>query len=295
MPIKKKPKVSTSTLKGAKLYNFLLKELGDQNKKITKQQKLGIDAKRKVVKEVLFPKFKAVPKITIGEVRKDIRAIIKSLPISEICNPLYLSEAYLSLIEYYEIDNHIKIVLPDCLDLRVNAGNLGKTRIFNTNGYRYQSDGVRRIIENIRTELKDNTSGIAYFDGVVKLKPRRKNDGNADNYFIDFVLFLNDKPVDSDDPIDFDLPKKEAKKVEKVKGYLVDRLKVLIKDKARRKRIAKREAKKKLAKTPRERKKKFNLEIRNAINAIKRLLKDGEITKEEFEKQKASLMGLKRK
>jgi hypothetical protein len=66
---------------------------------------------------------------------------------------------------------------------------------------------------------------------------------------------------------------------------------VLIKDKRRRKRLAKKE----LEKTPKERKKKLTLEIRNAVNALKRLLKDKQITKEQFEKLKANLIDLKRK
>jgi hypothetical protein len=287
----KKNRANISSLKGARLYNFLLKELGEQNKKLTKQQKLGIEARRKIVSEKLYPKFKKEPKLTIGAIRKDIRGVVRVLPPKEVCNPLYLAEAYLSNVEYYEIDNHIRTVLPDCLDVRVNAGSLGKTKIFNTNGYRYQTDGVRRIIENIRRDIAENGSGIAYFDGVAKLKPRRPNDGNPKNYFIDFVLFVNDQPEADDTPVDFDLPKKEKVKVDKVKNYLAERFGTL--QKAKRKR--KRQAKKELLKTPKEQKKQLTREIRNAINALKRLLKAGQITKAQFEQQKASLMGLKQK
>lgn len=287
----KKNRVNVSNLKGAKLYNFLLKELGEQNRKLPKLQKLGIEERRKIVSQKLYPKFKKEPKLTLGSIRKDVRLVVKVLPPKEVCNPLYLSEAYLSNIEYYEIDNHIRTVLPDCLDVRVNAGSLGKTKIFNTNGYRYQTDGVRRIIENIRTSLADNGSGIAYFDGVAKLKPKRPNDGNPKNYFVDFILFVNDQAEADDTPVDFDLPKKEKVKVEKVKNYLAERLNSLQKQKRKRKR----EAKKELLKTPKEQKKQLTREIRNAINALKRLLKAGQITKAQFEQQKASLMGLKRK
>ena len=287
----KKKRVNISSLKGVKLYNFLLKELGDANKKDTKQQRLGIDARRKIVKEVLYPKLKDNPKLTIGAIRKEVKIIVKGLPISEVCNPLYLAEAYLSNIEYYEIDNHIRLVLPDCLDVKVNAGYLGKTKIFNTRGYKYQSDGVRRIIENIRQELADNKSGIAYFDGVPKLKPRKPNDGNPNNYYIEFILFINDEAQGDDTPVDYDLPKTEKKKQILVKDFLKERLGVLIKDKRRRKRLAKKE----LEKTPKARKKKLTLEIRNAVNALKRLLKDKQITKEQFEKLKANLIELKSK
>lgn len=287
----KKPRVKISELKGVKLYNFLLKQLGEKNKKVPKQQKLGIQSRRKIVSEKLYPKFKKDSSLTLRDVNSDINQIVRNLPPKEVCNPLYLAEAYLSNVEYYEMDNHIRTVLPDCLDVRVNAGSLGKTKIFNTNGYTYQSDGVRRIIENVRKELAENKSGIAYFDGVAKLKPKRPNDGNPNNYFIDFVLFMNDNPEADDNPVDYDLPKKEQKKVEKVKNYLAQRFGTL--QKMKRKRA--RERKKEEMKSPQQQKKQVTKEIRTAINALKRLLKAKQITQAQFEQQKAALMGLKKK
>jgi hypothetical protein len=286
-----KNKVKVSSLKGVRLYNYLLKQLGEENKKYPKQQRLGITERRKIVSQKLYPKFSKDPKLLVSSVNRDIRGIIKGLPPKEVCNPLYLAEAYLSNIEFYEIDNHIRSVLPDCLDVRVNAGSLGKTKIFNTNGYQYQADGVRKIIENIRIELAQNTSGLAYFDGVAKLKPRKPNDGNPKNYYIEFVLFINDQPEADDTPVDFDLPKKEKVKVEKVKNYLSERFGTL--QKAKRKR--KREAKKAELKTPKEQRKQLTKEIRTVISALKRLLRSGQITEKQFEQQKASLMGLKQK
>ena len=286
-----KNKIKVSTLKGVRLYNYLLKQLGEENKKYPKLQRLGIVERRKIVSQKLYPKFKKDPKLLVSSVNRDIRGIVKGLPPKEVCNPLYLAEAYLSNIEFYEIDNHIRSVLPDCLDVRVNAGSLGKTKIFNTNGYQYQADGVRKIIENIRIELAKNTSGLAYFDGVAKLKPRKPNDGNPKNYYIEFVLFINDQPEADDTPVDFDLPKKEKVKVEKVKNYLSERFGTL--QKAKRKR--KREQKKAELKTPKEQKKQLTKEIRTVISALKRLLRSGQITEKQFEQQKASLMGLKQK
>ena len=244
MPNKKK-RVSVAGLKGIRLYNFLLKELGEQNNKSKTKQKLSLATKRKIVSEQLYPKFKAQQKVSKTEINKDIRGIVKGLAPKEICNPLYLSEAYLAFIEYYEIDNHIRTVLPDCLDVRVNAGYLGKTKIFNTNNYSYYSTGVKRIIENIRKELSDNKSGIAEFSGVVKVKPKRPNDGKPENYFVEFVLSINNTPEADNTPADFDLPKKEEKKVEKVREVLAERFNKLQKEKRKRKRVAKKEAEKK--------------------------------------------------
>lgn len=289
MPSKKKG-VPVAQLKGIKLYNFLLKQLTEQNKKSTTKQKLSLAAKRKIVSEQLYPKFKAQGKVSKTEVNKDVRVVIKGLPPKEICNPLYLSEAYLAFIEYYEIDNHIRTVLPDCLDVRVNAGYLGKTKIFNTNNYSYYSSGVKKIIENIRKELDENKSGVAEFSGVVKLKPNRPNNGVGDNYFVEFVLSINNNPEADETPADFDLPKKEEKKVDKVREVLAERFNKLQKEKRKRRRAAKKVEQEK----PEARKKKLTQEIRNSINALRRLLKAKLITKEQFEAQKNSLLKLKK-
>jgi len=289
MPNKKK-RVPVSDLKGIKLYNFLLKQLSEQNKQSKTKQKLSIAGKRKIVSEKLYPKFKDGRALSQREVKKEVTIVIRGLAPKEICNPLYLSEAYLAFIEYYEIDNHIRTVLPDCLDVRVNAGYLGKTQIFNTKNYSYYSSGVQKIIENIRKELDENKSGMAEFSGVVKVKPKRPNDGKAENYYVEFVLSINNKAEADNTPADFSLPKKEEKKVEKVREVLAERFNKLLKEKRKRKRAAKKEAEQK----PEARKRKLAQELRNSINAIRRLYKAKLITKEEFEAQKKSLMQLKK-
>ena len=287
---KGKKTVKVSELKGLRLYNYLLKRLAEENQKLTKKQQMGIETRRRIVSKQLYPKFKKEPKLTIGAISSDLRTIVRALPPKEICNPLYLSEAYLAFVEYYEIDNHIRTVLPDCLDVKVNAGYLGKTKIFNTRNYSYNGDGVRKIIENIRVELEENKSGMAYFSGVVKLKYRKKNDGTPTNYYVEYILYINDQAQSDDTPTIYDLPAKEVKKVEKVKDYLAEQFKDLQKEKRKRKRAAK----KAKPKTEKELKEISIKQIRNAINSIKNLLRAGIITKQQFEEQKASIMKLKK-
>ena len=282
-----------SNLKGIKLYNALLKELGEANKKAKNSQRLSPSQRRKIVSEELYPKFKDAPRVLVGQVNKDIRGIIKGLPPIEICNPLYLSEAYLSFVEYYEINNHIMRVLPECLDIRVNAGQFGVTKIFNTSNYSYYTDGVQKIIENIRKDV-DNNSGRAYFSGIVKLKPRRKNNGEGQNYFVDYVLYMNDEPLSSDDGVDYSLPKREGKKVEKVKDFLVEKFKILEKEKKKRKRQAKKKREEAKRQDPKEQKRITNQAIQNAIASLRLLLKNKIITKEEFERQKKDLISRKK-
>jgi len=282
-----------SNLKGIKLYNALLKELGEANKKAKNSQRLSPSQRRKIVSEQLYPKFRDTPRVLVGQVNKDIRGIVKGLPPIEICNPLYLSEAYLSFVEYYEINNHIIRVLPECLDVRVNAGQFGVTKIFNTSNYSYYSDGVQRIIENIRKDV-DNNSGRAYFSGIVKLKPRRKNNGEGQNYFVDYVLYMNDEPLSSDDGVDYSLPKREGKKVEKVKDFLVEKFKILEKEKKKRKRQAKKKREEAKKQDPKEQKRITNQAIQNAIASLRLLLKNKIITKDEFERQKKDLISRKK-
>lgn len=282
-----------SNLRGIRLYNALLKELGEANKKAKNSQRLSPSQRRRIVSEQLYPKFRDASKVLVGEVNKDIKAIVKALPPSEICNPLYLSEAYLSFVEFYEIDNHIKKLLPECLDIRINGGVFGTTKIFNTSNYSYYTNGVQRIIENIREQV-DNDSGRAYFSGIIKLKSRKRNNGEGQNYFVDYVLYLNDSPQSSEDGIEFELPTKEIKKVERVKDYLVDKFKSLEKEKKKRKRQAKRKIEEARKLEPKEQKKITNQAIQNAISSLKLLLKNKIITKEEFQRQKSDLISRKK-
>ena len=288
-----------SNLKGIRLYNALVKQLGDANKKAKSKQLLSISQRRKIVSEQLYPKFKVSPKLLNKDVNAEIKGIIKGLAPSQICNPLYLSEAYLSLVEYYDIDNHIRGLLPECLDVRVNAGIYGKTKIFNTSNYSYYDNGVQDIIENIREVVEDvtgeNKSGYAYFSGIVKVKPKRKNDGDGDSYFVDYVLYLNDEPIVSDEGIEFDLGKKEVKKVEKVRDYLSERMNKLVKEKKKKSRLAKKKKEQAKKLDPKEQKKADNLAIQKAIASFKLLLQKKILTKAEFEKLKADLVKKKKK
>jgi hypothetical protein len=287
----KKVRVKVNELKGVKLYNYLLRELGNLNSKLPNQQKLSIQSKRAIISKEVFPKYKAQGNIILREIKKDLNKIVKALPPREICNPLYLSEAYLSFVEYYEIDNHIKTVLPDCLDIKIDANGYGKTKIFNTRNYSYYGNGVKKIIEKIREDAKNRPSGDnPYFSGIVKLKPRKKNNGDPDNYYVEYILYIQNEPVSDDEQIDYELPKKEKKKVEEIKDYLADKFKTLQKEK--RKRI--RKAIQNKPKKPAEQKKEINTAIRVAINSLKSLLKKGVITKAQFDKQKTEINAYKK-
>lgn len=289
MPAKKKS-IDVKSLKGARLYNFLVKELGAQNAQKDKKQRLGIETRRKIVSEQLYPKFKADPKRGIRAIRADIRKIVDALPPKEICNPLYLPDAFLQFIEYYEIDNHIRNQLPECLDVKVNAGSYGQTKIFNTSNYSYYGSGVRKIIENIRKEV-ENESGEAYFDGIVRLKNKRPNNGQADNYYIEYILFLNEQTEGNEEEIEFELGKNEKRKVDDIRTFFQQRFKTMQKEKAKRKR----QAKKAKENTEEAKKKKATESIKKAIQSYRELLKQGVITQSQFNKMKKTIEQVKDK
>jgi hypothetical protein len=274
MPQKKK-RVKVADLKGAKLYNFLLKTLGEDVKLNPKKQQLGITSRRRLVKEVLYPKFKD-GKVTITEIRKSIKGIIRGLPPAEICNPLFLKEVSLAAEDYYEIDNHIRTVLPDCVDVIVNAGQFGKTQMFNTANYSYYATGVRKIIENIREAL-DNNSGVAQFYGVVKLKKKRPNDGKAENYYIEYLLYFNGETELDDTPVDYDIPKKYDKIQQEIDKGIFVVVKKQQKEKRKRK-LAKKKAR------PDYKLTQYLASLQLDKQSLKSKLEAGRITKEQYKK-----------
>ena len=280
---RKKPIVKYSALTGLKLYNFLLKRLGEENKKKPKLIQVGIKERRRIVSEELYPNFKN-QKVTAKAINQALKQSISALPPSEACNPIYLSQAYLEAIEYYDIDNRLRNLLPDCVDVRVNAGRFGKTKIFNTRDYSYSASGVKNIVEKIRDELKSNTSGFAYFSGIIKLKYNHPNDGQGQNYFVDFILYINERTEVDESPADVTLTPKGEKKKDKIRDYLSNRFDKLEKEKKKVQRQKKK-------KSPQE----LNKKIDAAINALRALLKSKLITKSEFNKRKNELEAKKRK
>jgi hypothetical protein len=255
----------------------LLKELGAQNDRDPNQQKLSIAAKRKIVSQQLYPKFKTKEKVLVSEIKRDLKTIVKALPPKEVCNPLLLPEQYLAAVEYYEIDKHISNFLPDCLDVRVNAGFIGKTRIFNTSNYNYYSNGVADLIDDIRDYLEGNDSGVAYFYGIVKLKPRKKNNGDPINYFVDYVLTINDTPQDNFEGIDYERTKKEEKTAQSISGYFQGRFKELQKDKRKRARASKK------AKSKKPENLKINESVKKALDSLKIAYEAGAFSKVKYE------------
>lgn len=230
-------------------YNILLKEFTKVNNKLPQEQKLSYKQRRDIVKNVLMPEYKNVAKskIRLKALRQKINKQISLVPPKEICDLNYIDVSEYALIEWFSLDETIRELIPDCVYVKVSAGEFGETRIFNTRNYEYGSNKVRDIVENIRP-YAENESGRYVFSGYQKLRPRRKNNGVPDNYYLDLILIQTDSrgneiPAASTDTVRYDLPKdrETKKKKTKVKHIIEGRIKKL-----KQKRDSKRRAKKTL-------------------------------------------------
>lgn len=116
-------------------------------------------------------------------------------------NILDVSLSDLSATPFYMMDNKIQSDMPKGIYVEVNGGVFG-TCSFNTFDYEYESSGLRDIVEEMREQLygknetpspKDNNE---QFDGFLRIKSGAKKDSkNKEDYFIEWVLFIDDDYV----------------------------------------------------------------------------------------------------
>jgi hypothetical protein len=208
-------------------YHWFLKQFTKINNKLPEDRKLSIKERREIIKEKLLPKYKKTPvyKLRVKEVKKVVIREINKIPPKEICDLNYLDFSDFAFVEWFALDETISDLVPDCVFVKVSAGNYGETNIFNTRNYEYGRKGVRDIIEEIRPDA-ENSSGRFVFSGYKKLRPRKRNDGTPENYYLDFVLFSvdargNDTPYGIPEQVDYKIPKtpetrKRKKQVNKI-------------------------------------------------------------------------------
>lgn len=230
-------------------YNILLKEFTKVNNKLPQEQQLSIKQRRDIIKNVLMPEYKNVAKskIRLKDLRLKINKQISLVPPKEICDLNYIDVSEYALIEWFSLDETIRELIPDCVYVKVSAGDFGETKIFNTRNYEYGANKVRDIVENIRP-YAENESGRYVFSGYQKLRPRKRNNGNSENYYLDLILIQvdsrgNETFAASTETTRYDLPKdrETKKKKTKVKHIIEGRIKKL-----KQKRDSKRRAKKTL-------------------------------------------------
>ena len=185
--IPKKEEVVPKKKTGMETYSFWVAELKKINAESPEKLQLSQQRRRKIVSE-LYPKIKGKTDAASKEkLRAKFRGIVRKLPKQIIaCNPNTIDAKYLTQIEFYELDNYIRS-LPDCLNVRVDAGIYGSTKIFNTRSYNYVRSGTQEIVEEIRNAISSYDE--VYFEPIATLKPNKVADlTKANNYFLDLVL-----------------------------------------------------------------------------------------------------------
>lgn len=216
-------------------YNRILKEFTKLNSKLPEDRKLSIQERRKIIKEQILPRYKNFPayKVKVKQLKSFIVKVYDKIPPKEICDLNYIDLSDFGSVEWFALDETITELIPDCVYIKVSAAEYGDTKIFNTRDYEYGKKGVRRIVENIRPDA-ENESGKFVFSGIKKLRPRKRNDGTPENYYLDFVLFIVDRKGDSEpqgdvEEIEYKLPatKEVKKKKTKIKNIIEQRIKTL--------------------------------------------------------------------
>jgi len=230
------------------LYNVILKEFTKINKKLPADRKVSIKDRRRIVKEQLVPQFQGTPtsRIRLRPLRAAINQAYEQIPPRELCDLNYIDVAsQFAYVEWFSLDETITELVPDCVFVKVSGGDFGTTRIFNTRDYQYGREGVRGIVENIRP-MAQNESGRYIFSGYQKLRPRKRNNGNPENYYLDFVLIEIDSqgrelPVAETESVRYEIPKdKETKKKKtKIKNLIEGKIKSLKQKREKKKRVKK--------------------------------------------------------
>lgn len=135
----------------------------------------------------VFPQFKGTSYRAIPIVKIQEQIFVRTAPKTKIkCGNVFeVSPSSYELIDWFDIYNKIA-ELPSNVQARVNAGDeFGVTQIEHAQFFEYEGK-ISEIIDAIR-ETTENKSGV-YFDGVIKVRPDRKDDGENCSYFIDYVL-----------------------------------------------------------------------------------------------------------
>jgi len=224
--------------RGVTLYNKILKEFTKINNSLPEERKLSLSDRRKYIKEKIYLQFKgnAPTRVSVKDIRKEVIGVFDTIVPKEGCDVNFISPSIVANVGWFELDDFIRDVLPACIYISIDAGEFGKTKIFNTLNYNYTKNGVKKIVDNIR-DFVNNDSGVdVTFTGEKRLRKGKTNDGTPENYYIEFILVVNSEPIKDINPVLFNVPKSKKKEVTSVKNAILSRVKELSNKKKRRKR-----------------------------------------------------------
>ena len=216
-------------------YNIILKQFTKFNNKLPEDRKLSIKERRRILREEIMPQFEGVSKskLRVKNIKASLQKAYDKVPPKEICDLNYVDTSEFAFVEWYALDETINDLVPNCVYVKVSAGSYGETKIFNTRNYEYGRNSVKDIVDAIRPDA-DDKSGTFLFSGYQKLRPRKKNDGTPENYYLDFVLFEIGKkgkqtPMASTDSVRYEVPKtRENRKTKtKIKNLIEGKIKKL--------------------------------------------------------------------
>ena len=286
-------------------YQVISKQFTKLNDKLPEDRKLSYRQRRKLIKEKILPEYKDIPrsKLRVKPIKAAIVGIIEALPPREGCDINLLDISDYAYIDWFSLDETIRELVPDCIFIQISAGDYGQTRIFNTRNYDYNVQGVKEIVDAIRVDADSEPSGTYVFSAYKKLRPKKKNDGTPENYYLDFILtYIDNKGREEafgdTDQVDFTPPKGKAfrKAKTKVKEMIEGKIKAL-KSKKDSRRRAKKTLEKNLAKgdaffkrLKKEKKptaamtRKANAEFKKELDLLERYYKEGKITEYNYKK-----------
>lgn len=240
---------------GAVIYNLLLKEVSQINKTLPEERKLSLKERREFVSKNVYPKFKGGLREVNGKkrltgvvkLRTSVERKIRRMPKKEGCDILGLDPETYQEINYFEIDEFLGSILPNCVYAKVSAGYFGETNIFNTRDYDYKRTGVADITDAINDEMaeliaqgKDPQSWRYVYNGMIQLRPKKQNDGTPENYYLDMILYVNDTPLEDRESIEYPTKRPKRKKGSaSIRKIVNQRIRKVQSDKQRVKRIRK--------------------------------------------------------
>jgi hypothetical protein len=299
-----KPKKILANKKTASLYNVIQKEFRIINEKLPINFQLSLAIRRRIISQDIYPNFKSRTKREQGvrKIREYIYELIENIQPQPTCDVRDIPYSAIESIAWYDINEWITEVMPQCIYIQVNAGQFGITKIINTMNYSYERSGVRLITDKIREFVGNNSDTNASYSGYKKVRPRKLDDGSVENYYIEFILSLN--YIEQGDVEEAIFPiartQKDKKRKNSVKDAIIEKINNL-KSKKRKVRRANTTIKKNLENAKKLQKKIQALKTpvskarvlseilkqnRKSIKALMRDYKNGLITKEKYEKNR---------
>ena len=288
------------------LYNKILKEFTKINNTLPEDRKLSISERRRYIRENIYPQYKgtAPSRVGIKAINGSIIQVLDTIIPKEGCDVNYISPSIVANVNWFELDDFIRDVLPKCIFIKIDAGEFGSTKIFNTLNYNYTKNGIKGIVDNIREFVNNDSKLDVSFTGEKKLRKGKTNDGTTENYYLDFVLVINSEPIRPIDPIVYKLPKEEKKKEKSVRNAILTRVKDLTLKRKRKKNARKSAIKNiyKLSEINKRQKRSKNTNFKNKLaeekdrqyksmqKQLDNAFKKGLLTQEQYDKFSANLL-----